>query len=58
MCEGGDVGELQSWLRGLLGEDLEWEVTPDTLHILTKIRQNNINQENSAKVCTFFEIPV
>jgi hypothetical protein len=50
MCEVGDVGDLHSWLRGILGEDLEWEVTSETLQILTKIRQNNIIQENSARV--------
>jgi hypothetical protein len=47
---GGNVGELQSWLRSVLGEDADWEVTPDTLRILHTIRQHNLQQENIAKV--------
>jgi hypothetical protein len=47
---GGNVGELQSWLRSVLGEDADWEVTPDTLRILHTIRQHNLHQENIAKV--------
>lgn len=51
MCDSVEVGELQSWLQEVVGEEgLQWEVTPDTLRILSTLRQHNITQESCAKV--------
>jgi hypothetical protein len=53
---GAEVTELQSWLRSVMGEDADWEVTPDTLRILGILRRHNLQQEETAKVNAIYVV--
>jgi hypothetical protein len=53
---GAEVAELQSWLRSVMGEDADWEVTTDTLRILDILRRHNLQQEETAKVNAIYVV--
>eukprot|EP00088_Acartia_fossae_P069755 TRINITY_DN9190_c0_g1_i1.p1 TRINITY_DN9190_c0_g1~~TRINITY_DN9190_c0_g1_i1.p1 ORF type:complete len:275 (-),score=84.48 TRINITY_DN9190_c0_g1_i1:368-1192(-) len=45
-----DIKEVQTWLTNILGEEVDWEINPQSLEVLKRLKENNIQQEKHAQV--------
>jgi len=45
-----EIQELQTWLEGILGEPVDWEINPETVEMLKRIRDSNIQKEQHSQL--------